>query len=128
MSSQFQGLRTVIYRVKDMAAAKAWYSKAFETEPYFDEPFYIGFNIAGYELGLQPAADDADALAPGSGGVETYWGVPDITAAYNSLITAGATPYDPPREVGGDIMVAMVKDPWGNIIGVIYNPGFEAKI
>ena len=51
-SAKFQGLRTVIYGVPDPLSAKEWYSKAFGTEPYFDEPFYIGFNIGGFELGL----------------------------------------------------------------------------
>lgn len=125
MNTKFLGLRTTIYRVSDINEAKAWYSKAFETEPYFDEPFYVGYNIAGYELGLQPLPPGDEPLA--QGGVETYWGVEDINGVYNFLITAGATPYDPPRNVGGDIMVAMVKDPWGNILGIIYNPGFEAK-
>jgi len=48
------GLRTAIYKVGDIDKAKDWYAKAFSTEPYFDEPFYVGFNIGGYELGLQP--------------------------------------------------------------------------
>jgi catechol 2,3-dioxygenase-like lactoylglutathione lyase family enzyme len=52
----FQGLRTVIYRVPDLTRAKAWYSEAFGIQPYFDEPFYVGFNIGGYELGLDPNA------------------------------------------------------------------------
>ncbi|UYQ93641.1 VOC family protein [Chitinophaga horti] len=125
MSTPFLGLRTVIYRVADMNKAKEWYSKAFNTAPYFDEPFYIGFNIAGYELGLQPAPADVETLS--QGGVETYWGVEDINTAYNELINHGATPYDPPRNVGGDIEVALVKDPWGNILGIIYNPGFQVK-
>ena len=50
----FLGLRTVIYRVRDLAAAKAWYANAFGVQPYFDEPFYVGFDIGGYELGLHP--------------------------------------------------------------------------
>ena len=47
------GLRTTIYKVADVKAATKWYAEAFRTAPYFDEPFYVGFNIAGYELGLQ---------------------------------------------------------------------------
>ena len=48
------GLRTTIYKVEDLNNAKKWYLKAFGTQPYFDEPFYVGFNIKGYELGLLP--------------------------------------------------------------------------
>jgi lactoylglutathione lyase len=54
MSSPILGLRTTIYKVSDLAKAKAWYSKVFDTTPYFDEPYYVGYNIGGYELGLQP--------------------------------------------------------------------------
>jgi lactoylglutathione lyase len=52
--TQFLGLRTTIYKVGDITKAKEWYSKAFGVQPYFTEPFYVGFNIGGYELGLQP--------------------------------------------------------------------------
>lgn len=121
MSQQFLGLRTTIYRVTDIAKAKEWYSRAFNTNPYFDEPFYVGFNIGGFELGLQPQQSPSASQA---GGVETYWGVEDIDAAYQHLLSIGATPHDAPRNVGGPIMVAMVKDPWDNIIGIIYNPLF----
>ncbi|MFN8415674.1 MAG: VOC family protein [Cytophagaceae bacterium] len=122
MKHKILGLRTAIYRVADITAAKKWYTQAFETEPYFDEPFYVGFNIAGYELGLQPevhpTTDKPDS-------VETYWGVEDINSEYQRFISLGATEYDTPREVGGGIVVAKVKDPWGNVIGLIYNPHFS---
>ncbi|PZR21880.1 MAG: glyoxalase/bleomycin resistance/extradiol dioxygenase family protein [Flavobacterium psychrophilum] len=113
------GLRTVGYKVSDITKAKEWYTKAFNTVPYFDEPFYVGFNIAGYELGLQP-----DDSVKGDN-VVTYWGVEDIEAEYERFISLGATEHETPQNVGGDIMVASVKDPWGNIIGLIYNPEFK---
>ena len=55
------GLRTTIYKVSDLLKAKSWYAKAFETQPYFDEPFYVGFNIGGYELGLLPEEENQTA-------------------------------------------------------------------
>jgi len=76
MKTSFLGLRTVVYKVADLEAAKKWYAQAFEIEPYFDEPFYVGFNIAGYELGLLPA-ESGDQ--PGQT-VNAYWGVEDIKA------------------------------------------------
>jgi lactoylglutathione lyase len=122
MASEFHGLRTVIYKVSDLAKATAWYSQAFSTQPYFDEPFYVGFNIGGYELGLQPE----DTPTPTkSVSVITYWGVDDATKSYNRLIESGATSFEEPTNVGGDIVVAAVKDPWGNVVGVIYNPDFK---
>jgi catechol 2,3-dioxygenase-like lactoylglutathione lyase family enzyme len=118
----FLGLRTTIYRVADMDKARAWYSEVLGIRPYFDEPFYIGFNVGGFELGLQPVEDERS----GAGGVETYWGVADVKAAYERLISLGATEHSPPKNVGGPIEVATVRDPWGNILGVIFNPLFAS--
>lgn len=119
MASGILGLRTVGYKVSDIIKAKEWYTKAFNTEPYFDEPFYVGFNIAGYELGLQP--DDSIK----GDNVVTYWGVDDINAEYERFLSLGASEHEAPQNVGGEIMVASVKDPWDNIIGLIYNPEFK---
>jgi catechol 2,3-dioxygenase-like lactoylglutathione lyase family enzyme len=49
-----QGLRTVIYSVKDIAAAKALYSRLLGTDPYSDEPYYVGFRGGDQEIGLDP--------------------------------------------------------------------------
>ena len=54
-----------------------------------------------------------------------YWGVEDATAALNRLIEHGATPNEDVQDVGSDIKVASVKDPFGNIFGVIENPNFK---
>ena len=124
MQSSFLGLRTVVYHVGDIQSAKQWYAKAFLIEPYFDEPFYIGFNIGGYELGLLPEE------TPTHDKVETvvaYWGVNDIMENYDKLIGLGAIEHEKPHNVGGELMVASVKDPWGNIIGIIYNPEFKLQ-
>lgn len=116
------GLRTVIHPVADLDAAKAWWTELLGFPPYFDEPFYVGFEVAGYELGLlpRPAADsDADATAV------TYWGVADAAAAVARLVAAGAAVREPPREVGGGIVTAVVREPAGNLVGVIVNPHFK---
>lgn len=119
MKSNILGLRTVGYKVSDISKAKEWYSLAFGTKPYFDEPFYVGFNIAGYELGLQP-----DDSVKGDN-IVTYWGVSDIHSEYERFLSLGATVHEAPQNVGGEIMVASVKDPWDNILGLIYNPEFK---
>ncbi|MDW3195236.1 MAG: VOC family protein [Cytophagales bacterium] len=122
--SNMKGLRTTIYQVNDINAAKQWYSKAFNTDPYFDEPFYVGFNIGGYELGLQP-----DDTAPDikTKTVISYWGVDDIQKTYDFLLSIGAKANEKPTNVGGAIMTATVLDPWGNILGIIYNPEFTVS-
>lgn len=118
-----QGLRTVVYHVDDLAEAKRWYASVLGHDPYFDEPFYVGFNVGGYELGLNP---DTSKTTKG-GRAFAYWGVSDCKAAYQRLLDLGAAPHDPPQEVGGGIVVATVTDPFGNIFGVIENPHFKAE-
>jgi lactoylglutathione lyase len=118
------GLRTTIYKVGDIDKAKAWHSKAFGIIPYFDQPFYVGFNIGGYELGLQPEDNPTTEKAES---VVSYWGVTKIENAYAHFINSGAIENEKPYNVGGEIMTATVKDPWGNIIGLIFNPEFKLK-
>jgi predicted enzyme related to lactoylglutathione lyase len=119
---QFQGLRTVIYHAPDLEKAKAWYSDVLGIEPYFDQPFYVGFNVGGYELGLDP---DASSTPGGNGGVAAYWGVADAEAMFGRLLGLGATERSAVQEVGEGIKVATVLDPFGNILGIIENPHFK---
>jgi predicted enzyme related to lactoylglutathione lyase len=117
----FQGLRTVIYAVADLDKAKEWYSQVLSRQPYFAEPFYVGFNVGGFELGLDP---DTSSVKPGNNAV-AYWGVPDAEAAYARLLGLGARENSPVRDVGGGILVGTVLDPFGNVIGIIENPHFK---
>jgi len=122
MNTKILGLRTASYKVGNLIKAKEWYTKVFKTEPYFDEPFYVGFNIGDYELGLMPEEEPTTDKVEGT---VALWGEEDINEAYQHIISCGATKYEEPRNVGGELMVATVKDPWGNIIGLIYNPYFK---
>ena len=112
------GLRTAIYRTPDLAAGKLWYTKALGIAPYFDQPFYVGYSVGGFELGLLPDATQSTA------GV--YWGVADITAAYARLLDLGAQPRTEVTDVGDGIRTADVLDPFGNVLGIIENPHFKA--
>jgi predicted enzyme related to lactoylglutathione lyase len=115
------GLRTVIYKVSDLDRAKAWYSETFGTAPYFDMPFYVGFNVGGFELGLDP---DVETQAPGPGGSVAYWGVSDLRAMLADLEARGIAVRSPIQDVGEGILVAAISDPFGNTIGLIENPHF----
>lgn len=117
------GLRTSLYYVDDLEKAKNWYSQAFKTKPYYDTAYYVGFNIGGYELGLHPVEKP---IARGNGQY-AYWGVNDIRKTLDHLVSLGALIHDEIQNVGGDIETAAVKDPWDNIIGIIYNPEFKAE-
>jgi len=119
------GLRTAIYKVEDITEATAWYAKAFKTEPYFKGSYYVGFNIGGFELGLQPE-ESPTSKKPES--VVALWGVDDIHLEYNRLLGLGAIAHEKPTNVGSKLWVASVKDPWGNVIGLIYNPDFKIVV
>ena len=114
-----QGLRTAIYPAPDLARGKEWYRQVLQFDPYFDEPFYVGFSVGGFELGLIP-----DGI-PGEAGVQVYWGVPDAAAELSRLTGLGAQVHEPVKDVGGGIKVASVRDPSGNLFGIIENPHFK---
>jgi predicted enzyme related to lactoylglutathione lyase len=116
------GLRTGMYHVADLQAAKQWYTRVLGKQPYFDEPFYVGFDVGGYELGLNP---DTSKIKPGAGGVVVYWGVTSADTACARLLELGAQEIEPVEEVGGGIRHAIVRDPFGNLFGVIENPNFR---
>ncbi|HYR76899.1 MAG TPA: VOC family protein [Pyrinomonadaceae bacterium] len=120
----FLGLRTATYHVDDIDKAKSWYGEVLGVKPYFDEPFYVGFNVAGYELGLQPGANSDGDKADGA---VAYWGAENAEVAFKRIIELGATVHEAVQEVGEGIKVATVKDPFGNVFGIIENPHFKIQ-
>ena len=121
-ASSFQGLRTAIYAVADLANAKAWYADVLERAPYFDEEFYVGFNVGGFELGLVP---EPDAPAERDAAGVAFWGVADAEAAFARLLSLGAADHEPVQDVGGGVKIGAVRDPFGNVLGVVENPHFR---
>ena len=115
------GLRSAFCYVDDIAAAKTWYSKVLGFPPYFDQPFYVGFNVGGYELGL--SSEEGTGTKPRAYGA--YWGVKDVKAVYARLLELGAEPRGEIQDVGEGILIADVLDPWGNVFGIIENPNFK---
>ncbi|NOY27971.1 MAG: hypothetical protein GXP62_19065 [Oligoflexia bacterium] len=120
------GLRTTVYSVPDLKAAADWYTELLGYGPYFDQPFYVGFNVGGFELGLLPGRADqgrADAAA-----VVCYWGVADVPTAVARSIALGASLVEDAHDVGGGIILASLLDPFGNPLGLIDNPEFRAAL
>jgi len=115
------GLRTVLYPVAHLDVAKRWYAELLGQQPYFDQPFYVGFAVGGFELGLLPDGQ------PGTDGPQPLWGVANIATAFAKLLTLGAAELEPVSDVGGGIKVAAVRDPFGNRLGLIENPHFDVK-
>lgn len=115
------GLRTAIYPTTDLPRAKAWYEQVLGRKPYFDEPFYVGFAVGGFELGLIPEGEASTS------GAQPLWGVDNADEELARLLELGASVIEPVTEVGGGIRVAAVKDPFGNRFGIIENPNFNAS-
>ncbi len=111
-----KGLRTAIYPVGDLEQGKAWYSAVLGVAPYFDQPYYAGYAVGGFELGLVPDG------TPGSDGSRVYWGVDDIAAEVARIVALGGVLSSPVQDVGGGIQVAELSDPFGNMLGLIDNP------
>lgn len=120
----FLGLRTAKYTARDLGAARDWYARVLGFGPYFDEPFYVGFNVGGFELGIVPD-EQAPAIRPEAG--VAYWGVANADSAHAHLLELGAVGVEPVEDVGGGIRVATVRDPFGNLLGVIENPSFKVQ-
>ena len=118
MSISPEGLRTVIYPAPDLDRAKQWWTELVGVKPYFDQPFYVGFNVGGYELALLPDADPAL-------GALVYWGVADVPQAVARAIASGSTEHTPVADVGDGIVTATVTTPFGSILGFIFNPNFS---
>jgi len=114
------GLRTVIYNVENLERAKEWYTEFTGVTPYFDMPFYVGFNVGGFELGLDP---DMSGVEKGNNAA-AYWGVENIENAFARALAIGGENAGDIQSVGGDIKVAKVRDPFGNTIGLIEDPNF----
>ena len=108
------GIRTVIYPVKDLAQAKMLYGKLVGVEPYMDEAYYVGFNVAGQDVGLDPHGHSQGMTGPVG-----YWHVDDIEKSLKSLLEADAEAQKEVKDVGGGKLIASVKDADGNVIGLI---------
>jgi predicted enzyme related to lactoylglutathione lyase len=115
------GLRTAIYPSPDLTAAKAFYTQVLGVAPYYDQPYYVGFEVGGFEIGLLPDAP------PSAEGVKAYWGVADIDKELARVIALGARPHDDIQDVGDGIKVASVLDPNGNRFSLIQNPNFDPR-
>jgi predicted enzyme related to lactoylglutathione lyase len=116
-SSSIQGIKTVLYPVSDLAAAKAVYAALLGVAPQADSSYYVGFDAAGQHIGLVPGGGPQHMTAP-----VPYWHVPDIEAKLAEVTAAGATVKEPAHDVGGGRLVATVTDPDGNVLGLLQDP------
>ncbi|MFF9020360.1 VOC family protein [Streptomyces eurythermus] len=115
------GLQTIIYPVKDLDRAKALFGALLGVEPYADEPYYVGYKAAGQDVGLDPSGH-----AKGMTGPVPYWHVTDLRERLAALLAAGAELLQDAQDVGGGRLIAFVKDPDGNHLGLLQDPSGPA--
>jgi len=122
-----RGFTTISYWAADLEAAKRWYAELLGIEPYFQRPGYYEFRLGDYqhELGLIDSKyAPFDTSATGPAGAVMFWHVDDVNATFDRLLSLGAKPLAAPRHRGQGYITASVVDPFGNILGIMYNPHY----
>ncbi len=106
-----QGVRTIVYPVKDLARAKTRFRTLLGVEPYADSPYYVGFKVGDQDIGLDPNGHKE--------GMTAYYHVDDIKQSLQSLLDAGSKTVQEIKDVGGGRLIASVRDADGNIVGLV---------
>jgi len=121
-----RGLTTISFYAADLEAAKRWYTALLGVEPYFDRPGYIEFRIGDYqhELGVIDSRYAPEGSATSPAGAVIFWHVDDVAATREKLLSMGATEHQTPRDRGEGFITASMVDPFGNILGIMYNPHY----
>src|ERR687896_264161 len=130
-AAMLRGLTTVTYWADDLAAARAWYVELLGVEPYFERPLdgppaYLEFRVGDYqhELGLLDRAYAPPGSPTDPGGAVVYWHVDDVAAALERLVSLGAREHEPIVQREAGFVTASVVDPFGNVLGLMYNPHY----
>jgi len=102
-------IKLLVYPVKDVEKAKAFYSKFLDVEPYVEGPYYVGYRVGDQEVGLDPNSKI---------GPIAYTDVNDIRSSLHAMVKVGAEVVQDVKEVGGGLLIAQVKDVDGNVVGL----------
>jgi len=123
-----RGMATLNFYAVDVAAASKWYGELLGIEPYFQRAdaenlAYVEFRIGDYqdELGIINARYAPKNAATPFGGAVTYWHVDDLEGMLEKLKAMGAKEYEPITKRGEGFVTASVIDPFGNVLGIMYN-------
>ncbi|HET6533812.1 MAG TPA: VOC family protein [Actinoplanes sp.] len=127
-----RGFATLNMWADDVEAAVAWYEEFLGQKAYFHRPgpdgrlAYAEFRIGDYqaELGIINRAWAPPGAASGPGGVVMHWHVDDLAGTLQKLLSLGATEYQPITPHGEGFDTAAVVDPFGNVLGIMYNPHY----
>jgi predicted enzyme related to lactoylglutathione lyase len=130
-SQILRGVATISFYADDVKTARQWYAALLDIEPYFERPDaenpgYVEFRLGDYqhELGIIDRKYAPKGAIAGPGGAVVFWHVDDVAAALEKVKGMGAKEYEPliNREAG--FVTASVVDPFGNILGLMYNPHY----
>ena len=123
-----RGLATIIFFAADHAAAQKWYTEFLGIEPSFVRPGYAEFRLGDYqaELGIIDSkfVPDFDPSLTKPAGAIVYWHVDDVNATLADLLSRGAKQLQAPQDRGRGFITATVADPFGNVLGIMYNPHY----
>jgi predicted enzyme related to lactoylglutathione lyase len=111
------GMQTILIPVKDLDAAKALYIAVLGEQPIADSAYYVGFKVAGQDIGLVPNGDKQGMTGP-----TPYLHVDDIKATLQAALDNGAKVVQDVRDVAAGRLVVTVKDAEGNIFGLLQDP------
>jgi predicted enzyme related to lactoylglutathione lyase len=104
-----QNVKLIVYPVKDIEKAKAFYGKFLDTDPYVASPYYVGYTVGNLEVGLDPNSKE---------GPIAYTDVKDIKSSLQTMVKVGAQVVQDVKEVGGGLLIAQIKDVDGNVVGL----------
>ncbi|GLX93743.1 VOC family protein [Herbidospora sp. NBRC 101105] len=121
-----RGPATITFWADDLKAATEWYTEVLGIEPYFAVPGYVEFRIGDHlaELGLADSRYAPGGAPDRPGGAVVHWHVDDVAESLDRLLKLGATPHLPLTDRGEGFVTAAVADPFGNVLGVMYNPHY----
>lgn len=108
-----QNIKLIVYPVKDIEKAKAFYGKFLDVEPYAESPYYVGYRVGDQEVGLDPNSKI---------GPIAYTDVKDIKSSLQAMVKVGAEVVQDVKDVGGGLLIAQVKDVDGNVVGFRQQP------
>jgi predicted enzyme related to lactoylglutathione lyase len=107
-----ENVKIVVYPAKDLEASKKVFKAFLGVDAYADSPYYVGYKAENMEVGLDPHGE----------AVIIYTEVDDINGHLQSLLDAGAQVVQDPKDVGGGMLIAQVKDASGNVVGLRQMP------
>lgn len=130
-TNSLRGMATVSFWAADLKKARQWYNEFLGAEPYFERPdaenpAYIEYRLGDlqHELGIIDKKYAPPAANIGTGGAVLFWHVDDVEAMFQRLLSMGAKEYDPVTKREAGFITASVIDPFGNILGIMYNPHY----